>query len=509
MNVPNHVKGQSALDQVRDGLVPHKEYMYRVFEDFELGARDLTQSLFTGSLWRSVRATETCFRRSDFDGMQLENCVFQKADLWNADIRSTSFVNCRFTECRFDDALIDSCSFDKCSFDKCSFGSAAVKHSFFAECRFAALTLAKSSFTMCRIEDSTLSDAELADCTFLYVILWHCALTRVSANIESLGTVFGIAKEDLARITFVHLGVDAVPVFPDDLPGALARTYEAHRWALPLAISRINFGLTATAYAISEYLSEIGHLIASGRRAPREELIFLVDVFEVLRERDRLPLVCLIQLGELLHAMPETLETHRAGQRLTQSTMSALAARIGSLTKAAIDHLAGALIGLELNDHSPLLVECHYDHKPATDLAVLVSEATNTADLNNGPMPRRVATRCGSYIEVLQLTIGSAFALQVLLYAINGILIQLIEMKERVRVLKSKRSPKEFQLIARSEHQSIPAALRHPLRKLLDFAGAGSWIKQPDLGGLDERNLRHVALGSDSTATTEKRDVVQ
>jgi hypothetical protein len=74
------------------------------------------------------------------------------------------------------------------------------------------------------------------------------------------------------------------------------------------------------------------------------------------------------------------------------------------------------------------------------------------------------------------------------------VLIQLIEMKERIRVLRQQRAPRKFELLARTDQQTLPAALRQPVRKLLEFASSGGWMQKADLDGLDSSNLRHVEI---------------
>jgi hypothetical protein len=316
----------------------------------------------------------------------------------------------------------------------------------------------------------------------------------VTINVESVGTVFGITREDLVQLRFVHLGQEALPSEADDLAALLASTYEAQRWALSLAITRLNFRLTSSAFAIAEYFKDIEAQMQAGRRLRYEEIAFLLDVFAVQLEGDRLPLVSLQQLGNVLQRAHVPSDGVTADTRLTAETLGVLTAKTSALAQATLDRLAGAVGALNVEDERLVSIECCYAEAPRVDVPSLLARATLAAELPLKHPPTRIAVRQGSYIEIIQASLATAFAFQILFYALNGVLIQLIEMKERIRVLRQQRAPRKFELLARTDQQTLPAALRQPVRKLLEFASSGGWMQKADLDGLDSSNLRHVEI---------------
>ena len=50
----------------------------------------------------------------------------------------------------------------------------------------------------------------------------------------------------------------------------------------------------------------------------------------------------------------------------------------------------------------------------------------------------------GSIIEVISVVLISVFALQLLLYGINGVLLQIADMTSKIQVIKSKRYKKNL-----------------------------------------------------------------
>lgn len=50
----------------------------------------------------------------------------------------------------------------------------------------------------------------------------------------------------------------------------------------------------------------------------------------------------------------------------------------------------------------------------------------------------------GSIVEIISVTLISVFALQLLLYGINGILLQIADLSTKVQVIKNKRYQKIF-----------------------------------------------------------------
>lgn len=50
----------------------------------------------------------------------------------------------------------------------------------------------------------------------------------------------------------------------------------------------------------------------------------------------------------------------------------------------------------------------------------------------------------GSIVEIISVTLISVFALQLLLYGINGILLQIADLSTKVQVIKNKRYQKNL-----------------------------------------------------------------
>ena len=182
---------------------------------------------------------------------------------------------------------------------------------------------------------------------------------------------------------------------------------------------------------------------------------------------------------------------------------------IDALPNSLMDKLDQAMpeIGLEEGDR-PLCVEVRFDRKPEFSLPDVLNSINGSSALATAQPSRLIEARNGSYIEIVLTTLFSLIALQAFLYLINGCVIQLTELKQRVKTLARKRAPRSYVQLAISNQQHASPLILSILPGLLAHARGLGWLKDPSLGGYlgtNVKSLCEVDCGDVSSVRDVKR----
>jgi hypothetical protein len=354
-------------------------------------------------------------------------------------------------------------------------------------------SLEESSFVLAQITGSTLRSLHLADCTLLYVVLDDTELDGCVMNLETVGTIFGLSAQQVGRIKLRFLGGDAVPNEPSRIVETLVKLFANQRWAIQLATTRLNFRITSALFALNEYWDILESTIRTHAPLRRDELTFVGLVMDRLADRSRLPLLAVSRVLELAQD-PRSNQQGSPGERQREPTLAMLGARASTLATAMIETLMAALPIQTVADDTSSLVTAKlvFQTKPTADVQKLISDAAIAAGLPLAAKPKLLSTRLGSFVLVLSLTVLSAVTLNLLLFLLNGMLIQLQEAKARVRQLRKSQIPERYSALARQDRQVMPPILREPLRRLIDFSIGLPLSRLPDLGGLSETNIESI-----------------
>jgi uncharacterized protein YjbI with pentapeptide repeats len=488
------ITGATTPEEINHYFTSRSDLTYRKIYSLSISDIDMHQSLLTGSLIRDCVFTKVVFARSDLDGLRAERSVFIECDFSNCDIRSSIFARCEFKSCLFTTSLIDDCEFEECRFTDCSFKNALLSHNRFHSSSLATCNLSPGSFLHNKLYRSELSDMILGDCTLLYVILRECTLTRVSINAESVGAIFGLTREQLSQANFVYLGnVQSIPPNTDVI-NLVSEEYRRRKWAIGQLVLAVNFNLASTLSAFDDYLSMSFKMFTELGFAKGDELDFLGDLLQELASLERLPLLVALKVLEWCTNLE--LAIRQDNKDLPDSSGGALlilASRVSLLANTLLDKLNESFGGLELEENDRILcIKALFNERPALSLTDLLNSISLASTLNITQKSQLIRAENGSYVEIVYTTLFTLLGLKVFLFLVNGCLVQLTEMKHRVRVLARRNAPKSYMDLVLSPSQQASPLVMSLLPGLAKYISELSWLKTSSLSGYSASNIQSL-----------------
>ncbi|MDL2206443.1 pentapeptide repeat-containing protein [Eubacteriales bacterium OttesenSCG-928-N13] len=139
-----------------------------------------------------ILAIERAIESSD----DLENLLFEDADLLGITTRRLEFTGCRFVRCSFVDFDVKRLSFTDCQFDHCDFSNF----------EFSGCSLVRVAFEDCRLTGATFLDASLMHVQFQSCMLTYIAFGRSTlkqtrfAQCDMTNASFRSVKHDLPKL---------------------------------------------------------------------------------------------------------------------------------------------------------------------------------------------------------------------------------------------------------------------------------------------------------------------
>lgn len=487
-----------------EDIVPRSDLTYRLIEGITVADRSAHFSLFTGSILRDCVFLSVDFTRCDLDGMRAENCRFEKCTFEGAELRSTTFAHCRFSETSFETTHILDCTFFRSVFIDCSLKMANITQCSFEGGHFAGSTLSRSSCTLNKFRMVAFEDVTLGDCTFSYNLVKECRFNNVRIDVECIGLVYGLNRENLAEVELLYLGEEQPLPREEDLVALLMKLYSERKWSVGLMIMRLNFRITSPVYAIQAYFNAMWDQMAAGQLLKTDELSFVLDILADLRADMRLPLLNVIQCLEMATALVEEYATAEGEVRTRDALVRFANALSGILYEMMDEFERNRVHEVAHGKDTEVTARVVFLSRPEVLLSDFLNSITQHAGLPIKCESRTLQTASGSWIEVLHTTVYTMLTLQILLFLLNGCVIQVTELRARLGVLTRERLPTHFRGLAATSKQEIPEHLIIPFRQLMKHAEALPWAADPNQRGFSPNNIKEVEF---SEATDEKSAV--
>lgn len=488
--------GLAAVNRAR--LQPHSDLTFATFDKLKVEAADVRQSLFTGSLIRDSSWMSVIFSRSDIDGARIEKSSFKSCEFANCDLRSSFFVATTFVSCNFNDAFIHDCTFEKCIFITCSFEGSSFTSCNLAESRLEQCLLSRSTFLHNRFVLCSIAEMSLGDCTFLYSSMTGSAFVDVTMNADSIGAILGLTTEQIGHLSLMFLGkIESSPDTSRIVP-LLLEEYSRRKWHLHCLVLRLNCQLAAPLVAIRSYLDLVRRRYSLLGFAKGDELDFFGSILKELSTQNRLPLLVLTEVVQWCVDLQEhfTALSHGSEDR----AIATLSSTARLLYYELIDRLDACVLPLEGDDlQHAIRLSVTFDQKPGILVHDLLASLQDAAELPTHHPPRFLGDRSGSYTEIVATTVFSVVALQVFLFLVNGCVIQLTELKHRLKVFAGKQSAGSYSKIALHPTQKASPLLLSLLSGLTQHAKGLGWLSNPDLSGYDSANIKTGELSSEGT----------
>lgn len=495
VNVPQTLKGPVENDLITQFFLPHSDFTYRKLEDLNISQVDLYQSLLTGSLIRNCAFTNVKFQRADLDGVRIENSIFIKCDFSNCDFRSSHLTQCRFETCNFDEAFIDDCQFNKCVLTDCNFKGASITESHLLSTSMSNCLLSQGTFIHNWLFESSMSNMIVGDCTFMYVILRNCKFENITINADSIGTIFGFTEEYLKDAKLMFLGKQESPPPGLNVAELLSEEYARRQWYIGLLGLDLNFMRTSTVGAFENYFSHSFARFAEMGFVKGDEIRFVGDVLEELASLEKLPLLTAINVLKWCSSLKAEIKAKTGGSDIIDKALKTLSNRVGIICGALIEKIETAVPEIQLSENETLVqLKITFREKPEIPFEDFLNSIGSASRLDIQEKSYLISAKAGSYIEIVYTTLFTVFALKIFLFLLNGSLIQITEMKERIHILRRKQAPKSYADLALVPSQQISPTTQLVLQGLLQYAKTLGWLKDPSLLGFGTSNIQNMEL---------------
>lgn len=485
--IPFNISSQNEFLKNHDLFVPKIDLSYRMFSQLNMNEIDLNQSLFNGSTFRSMKILNSNFSRSDFEGTRFENNKFYNVDFRNCDIRSTIFSNCTFEKCIFNCSFIDDSYFYGCLFINIDFSSTVFSNSIVENTTIENSLFNKSTNIMNVFKRVKFKKVILGDCTFKHNIVKECQFKHSKTNIDSLGYLYGLEYKDLNDLKFIFLGREKTATIDDKFLKQIQQDFLDRKWYLSVAILRLNFNLTSPYTAIIEFAIVIRKMIVNNTIIKRDDLSFLYNVILELKKENRLPISALYIFTEIIEQTVNSLSTNvNEYESKNKKTINSFYNKINLLILEAMDELS--LLFPEENEE--VLVTLKFTKKPKFNICEFVNNLNLIMEKEELPPSKLIKVTSGSYIETIQTTLLSVFALSVFLKGLNGSIKELIKLRVGTSILFSKKIPKSSyrKLILSSKEEKTISIINKIFKKI----PMNDIVKSCDYKGLTNSNIEDI-----------------
>jgi len=350
--------------------------------------------------------------------------------------------------------------------------------------------MSPGTFLHNRYQQCSFLDMTLGDCTLLYIIMRDCTFERVRLNAESVGAILGLTKDQLQTVSFVYLGEDQRLPEGADVVELVTAEYHRRGWVLGLLIQSLNFVLTSTVNAFEQYLAATGKRFLELGFAKGDELQFLGDVVEELAHVNALPLLVAISIANWCNTLATDLQ---AGGAENQDSLRRLSSRTSLLAHLLVERVEEDALAMESTENNRLVrARIAFATAPTVSLLEVLDAASQGAGIDGNA--RLVRTEVGSYLEVVSASLFSVLAFQLFLFLINGCLIQLTELKQRIKVLVRRQTPKAYADLALVPIQRGSPVILSVLHGLTQYAKFLPWLKETSLGGFSAENMKGIEI---------------
>lgn len=474
---------------LKKDISPQSDLANCSFVGQELFGLNAIQSLFTGAFFRETKITDCNFSRCDFEGAHFEVIVFKNVSFKSDDIRSCKFVNSQFMNCDFSDAFIKNCMFIKCNFIDCGFDGSAFTESEINDSRIERCTLTKSTNMLNKFSRCEFTQIQFGDCTFLLHIFDDCQLENVTFNSDSIGLIYGLSVSDLESCELLFLGKEQPSISnSDSIENVIIAEYDRRHWALHSAVSKLNFNIYNPLNFIKDIANYLSCKMQSNEIIVMDDALFVNNIFSLLYDKDMLPywgLQYLFQnVGPTLKALPkqDNLNYATGNRLLNMSYILFLNLQGRSKEFLSIPN------SIELNQR--VVCKLKMEIPPEFDICTLMDEAA-FAITKTKMKSKILKTQKGSILYWISTSVGAVFGLKLILFGLNGCIVQLTELFSRIKVLSSGET-QVYNTMALSPDQRIPDDIALALNSVYVNLMKQNVADSNNLNGLTNKNIVSV-----------------
>lgn len=419
------------------------EYTFEKYTDSMFQKQTSIQSLFNGSIFKNCEMNNSDFSKSDFEGtiwtnLFVDNCFFKSCD-----IKSSIITDCKFVKCDFSLSIINDTEFKNCIFKECIFTEAIMNQNTFTDCSLVYVTLDTATIALSKFENCNIESLVLGNCSFYDHIMTNCNFRDVTINIDSIGRIYGLTMEDLQKFKYIFLGT-IYGFAPDRFFDQIDKVFASKEWRLQKSIYLFNIGKLNTYDFVISIFKDILFYIQNNIIVKHDELVFVHSILKHLKTENHLPLFALYQGMELLIPGIELLENSQYYNR-TENFYELYNGCFLLFNDLLLKFSQESENLLSLNsEKTHYILEIHYEGNKVINFDEILNKFLKYNGYDESYYSELLKIKKGSIIEVISVVLISVFSLQLLLYGINGVLLQIADMTTKIQVIKSKRYKKNL-----------------------------------------------------------------
>lgn len=431
------------IDRKTIELISQAEYTFRLFDNKAVNQQKSEQSLFNCSTFQRCRILNSSFSKCDFEGSIFRDTSFENTCISSCDIKSSLFQNCIFNHCDFSLSAVSDCEFADCTFYACSFDDTVLRENVFTDCTINGGSHKMATITLSKYYHCSFHNTELGNCSFYDHIMDGCLFDKVSINIDSIGRIYGLTIANLREFKYIFLG---------KLYGYAPATFFEHvheifgrkNWRLQKFLYQYNINEISSYEYITEIFETLIFYINENIIVKRDDLIFLSNIIRQMKENQGLPLFALYTGIEKLFEEIKVLNNknyynkEEAFREFLNKMVFAFNEMLADFAELFPDKIETNFLD------EKVLLKIHYDSDKEINFSQYINSFLKYGGYDNKFYCRLSEIQNGSVIEVIIGSILCVYALQILLYGVNGVIIQLTDMISKVRVIKEKKNQRDF-----------------------------------------------------------------
>ena len=470
-------------------LQSRADLSYQFFDGVEIQNVVARQSLFHGVLFRNCMISDADFSRSDFEGARFENCYLKNVSFETADIRSTKFAKTKLRTCPVRSAVCSDNLFSDCLLEDCDFEDAAVQRTTFHGCTIKGSKNRRSTWLQSTFGASSLIGFSFSDCTSSYSIFEDCSFEDVTINADAIGISFGLTEANLNELKFGFLGQSYGAGVSPGLD-EFFKQYRDRKWLFHAHMLALNFKPAVRLQALIGLIDELSDQVRRQAGVKRDDVEFLFRVMSHLKRKEQLPFAAAIYAHDAFAA----LQSELVGLSVEAPAVDYGLQQALYLASGMHDQLSNAMSSfVEQSPENTIVATLTFRDKPSVRTVEYLADVQAVLSDRSG-RPQQLEAREGSWIEVVQMSLGSLFALYVGLYLVNGCLAQLTMVRARTKKLVAKRLPNKFLQAASDPSHELPKPYQGILAKLLMSQISGEAQAKEALAALSRKEVEGLVI---------------
>lgn len=420
-----------------------KEYTFKKYTNIIFQEQTSIQSLFNGSILKNCEMNNSDFSKSDFEGTVWINVFVINSFFKSCDIKSSIINSCKFIKCDFSLSVINDTTFRNCIFENCIFTEAIMNQNIFEDCSLINMYLDTATITLSKFENCSIESSILGNCSFYDHIMINCKFRDVTINIDSIGRIYGLTMEQLQKFKYIFIGT-TYGFAPDNFFEHIDKIFAGKEWRLQKSVYLFNIKTLNVYDFVISVFKDILFYVEDNIIVKHDELVFVLNILKQLQNENHLPLFALYQGIELLNQAIELLsdiQYYNKTENFNELYNGCFLIFNNLLLKFSQENRN--LLSLN-SEKKHYILEIHYEGDNVINFDKVLNKFLKYNGYDESYYCKLLKTKKGSIIEVISIILISVFALQLLLYGVNGILLQIADMTTKIQIIKNKRYKKNL-----------------------------------------------------------------